>query len=146
MFLQCILLYGQEKCIVSLIEIKGNNITKKNIITRELDFSVNDTLLYSDLLKKIEYSRENLKNLRLFNLVEIDLKEKKDVDKKYVKIIVSISLTERWYIWPFPIFEVYDRNFNVWWSEFKESDYSDFSRINYGIFLNWENFRAIMNC
>ncbi len=142
MFLQCILLYGQEKCIISIIEIKGNNITKKNIITRELDFSVNDTLLYSDLQKKIEYSRENLKNLRLFNLVEIDLKEKKDVDKKYVKIIISISLTERWYIWPFPIFEVYDRNFNVWWSEFKESDYSDFSRINYGIFLNWENFRG----
>jgi len=34
-----------------------------------------------------------------------------------------------WYIFPFPIFELADRNFNVWWSEQNRS----FKRVNYGI-------------
>ena len=49
---------------------------------------------------------------------------------------------ERWYVWPNPIFELSERNFNVWWHDFKANNYSDFSRVNYGLFLVWENFRG----
>ena len=38
--------------------------------------------------------------------------------------------------------ELSERNFNVWWKEFKKSNYSDFSRLNYGVYLVWENFRG----
>ena len=58
------------------------------------------------------------------------------------KTDIIIEVVERWYIWPYPILEISERNFNVWWDEFNESNYSDFSRMNYGAFLVWENFRG----
>ena len=46
-------------------------------------------------------------------------------------------------MWPYPILEVSERNFNTWWQDFKSSDYKDFSRLNYGVFVNIENFRGL---
>ena len=59
------------------------------------------------------------------------------------KINFTIDLVERWYIWPYPILEISERNFNVWWDDFQSSNYKDFSRFNYGVFLNIENFRGL---
>ena len=50
------------------------------------------------------------------------------------KINFTIDLVERWYIWPYPILEISERNFNVWWDDFQSSNYQDFSRFNYGVF------------
>ena len=49
---------------------------------------------------------------------------------------VYIILSERWYIFPLPIFEIVDRNFNEWWRS------KDYSKINYGGILTWNNFRG----
>ena len=49
---------------------------------------------------------------------------------------VKLSFVERWYIWPVPILEFADRNVNEWLKK------KDWSRINYGMFLTWNNFRG----
>ena len=53
-----------------------------------------------------------------------------------------LKVTERWYVWPYPIFEISERNFNVFWDSLRHSNFQDFSRLNYGVFLNWYNFRG----
>lgn len=136
----------RDRLIVVLsIDIEGNKITKKDILLRELEFSKGDVVNKKDLFYKGQKSEENLKNLQLFNFIEINFSfvevdgYKKEFDRG---VKIHIKIVERWYIWPYPILEVSGRNFNVWWEEFKSSDYSDFSRLNYGMFLNWENFRG----
>ena len=86
--------------------------------------------------KRIEKSKENLINLKLFNFVTINKTENKDSTE------ITIDVIEKWYIWPFPVFEISERNFNTWWKEFAANNYSDFSRLNYGVSFNWENFRG----
>jgi len=127
---------AQEDIFISEIIINGNKITKNDIITRELTFKKDSTYKLKNLEKHILKSKENLTNLLLFNFIEIE----KNINKNNAEIIVN--LTERWYIKPFPILELSERNFNSWWEEFKRSNYSDFSRVNYGLFLVWDNFRG----
>ena len=122
---------------VNQIIIKGNEITKSKVIIRELAFKKKQQISQNEIEKKIEISNSNLTNLNLFNFITIKHEIIED------KINFTIDLVERWYIWPYPIFEISERNFNVWWNDFKESDYRDFSRLNYGIFLNIENFRGL---
>ena len=128
--------FSQDKLQINNITIKGNKITKEEIILRELTFQKKDVLNKKILDKKIKESEENLTNLMLFNFSEIST----EIEGSQANI--TIEIVERWYIWPYPIIELSERNFNVWWNEFQESSYSDFSRMNYGIFLVWENFRG----
>ena len=130
----CNFLFCQQEFIIKEIQILGNKITKEDIILRELSFVKNQPYTKEKLITEIEKSTENLINLRLFNFVNIV--ESANHER------ITIHVIERWYIWPYPILEIYERNFNTWWQEFKESNYSDFSRLNYGVFLNWENFRG----
>ena len=128
--------YSQEEITVSDITINGNNITQNDIITRELMFVENSSLSLADLNENIKKSKQNLVNLKLFNFVDVNYTLNSN------KANISITVIERWYFWPYPIFEISERNFNSWWNEFKDSNYSDFSRLNYGLFLNWQNFRG----
>jgi len=135
-FFYSLLAYSQNTISISNIKITGNKITEKDIILREISFSENSSFASTDLLRKIKESEQNLINLKLFNFVDIRHLLMGD------EVEIVIDVTERWYFWPYPIFEVSERNFNSWWSKFKASNYSDFSRLNYGLFLNWENFRG----
>ena len=128
--------FSQEQLQINSIIIKGNKITKEEIILRELAFQKGDVVRKKILDEKIKKSEENLTNLMLFNFSEIS------TDIEAGKVNITIEIVERWYIWPYPIIELSERNFNVWWDEFKKSNYSDFYRINYGMFLVWENFRG----
>ena len=135
LFFNC-LIFSQNNIIINNINITGNSITKEEIILREIEFNNGDSLYIDDLNKKIQESKKNLINLGLFNFVDVHTTTTKATTD------VIINVTERWFLWPFPILEVSERNFNSWWREFKNSNYSDFSRLNYGLFLNWENFRG----
>lgn len=113
------------------ITIIGNKTTKDFIITRELTFSKGDTLTFESFNKKRIRSEENIYNTSLFNSVHLTwLKAPGGITNVY------IILKERWYIFPLPVFEIVDRNFNVWWAT------KDFSRIVYGGVLTWYNFRG----
>lgn len=122
---------GNDTIIISQLIVTGNKITRLSIIRRELLLHENDTLSKQVFEHALERTRENLLNTNLFNFVTIShqpLYEKSS--------IVIIDVKERWYILPIPIFELVDRNFNEW------AKSGDFSRVNYGFYLNWENFRG----
>jgi len=116
---------------VANITITGNKKTKEAIIVRELIFHKNDTLNTDVLFAAAQRSMENVMNTSLFNFVEIHVTPQ-DITGADITIIVK----EKWYVWPFPIFEGVDRNINEWWQT------KDFSRVNYGMYLLHENFRG----
>ena len=127
---------AKAQITVSTIVLSGNAKTQNDIIIRELSFEVNTSYTSGELDKRIEESKKNLVNLKLFNFVNINKTEDKDSAE------ITINVIEKWYIWPYPVFEISERNFNTWWEEFAANNYSDFSRLNYGFLFNWENFRG----
>lgn len=117
---------------VASIHISGNTITKPYIIYRELLFKEGDSIISERAGAVFEKSRQNLLNTSLFNFVTLSTYEDQS------GIHITISVVERWYLWPTPIFEITDRNLNSWWSS------HDFTRVNYGVRLKWFNFRGRM--
>ncbi len=136
LLLRCGLVFCQDSIhtssffIIKDLTIRGNKTTHLPIIQRELPFSNGDTVAAEKLSKLLRTAHDNLMNTSLFNFVTIDTLSDGD------KLNIQIDLKERWYLWPFPIFEISDRNFNAWWEK------KDFSRINYGMYLVQENFRG----
>ena len=116
------------KAYVRSVSIIGNKKTRREIILRELTFQEGDSVFRSGMAAEFQRSKENLLNTSLFNFVEVFYKD----DSEEVLVIVS----ERWYIWPLPIFELVDRNLNEWIEK------KDFSRTNYGFYLAIYNFRG----
>ena len=126
-----------ESYLITEINITGNKITKATVIFRELSFKKNDLITIDEIDSKIQSSRYNLTNLNLFNFITIEY----EITDENIKFFIEV--VERWYVWPYPIFEISERNFNVWWQDFEASNYKDLSRLNYGVFLNIENFRGL---
>ncbi|MCK9268980.1 MAG: hypothetical protein WC271_05845 [Bacteroidales bacterium] len=122
------------RLIIDTVVIRGNKVTKPKIILRELTFDLHDTIAAHDLVNHLQHTRENLLNTSLFNFVTIH-----DSILSYGRhshVVVHIDVIERWYLWPFPIFEISDRNFNTWWQ------HKDPERISYGLLLIKENMRG----
>jgi outer membrane protein assembly factor BamA len=118
--------------IVGRISIKGNRLTRPNIILRELKFREGDTLMLADLPGILQHARENIFNTRLFNFVTVDT----SVNIADQLLDFSVEVVERWYIWPIPFVQVSDQNLDAWWQT------QDFSRITYGIDLTFYNVRG----
>ena len=89
---------------------------------RELSFSVGDKVTVQELHLLLEENRSNLLNQWLFNFVDFT----HIIKKSEVDILLKVS--ERWYVWPYPIFEISERNFNVFWDSLRHSNFQDFSR------------------
>jgi len=117
---------------VTNIEIAGNKRTKDIIILRELQFKVGDRIQQSQLTAVIDENRYNLLATGLFNQVAFNV-SKWDLENNEIELIIIVS--ENPWIVPVPIFDLADRNFNVWWNEFNAS----FSRVNYGLRLGLYN-------
>lgn len=125
---------GSDVLLINSICFEGNKITRERIIRRELMFEEGDTLKREELVSLLGKSRENLLNTSLFNFVSVDMKQSNSGSDR---VDVSFVFTERWYIWPWPVIEFADRNFNSWWQ-----DNRDLSRMSYGVVLKWQNFRG----
>jgi outer membrane protein assembly factor BamA len=117
--------------VISEIKIIGNRTTKDKIIIRELPFEIGDTLASCSLSENLERAESNLLNTLLFNFVSLA-----PVYFDSVHISIYITVEERWYWWPIPIFEIQETNFNTWWQT------KDFNKVNYGLFVAKENFRG----
>ncbi|MEQ8908349.1 MAG: POTRA domain-containing protein [Vicingaceae bacterium] len=124
-------MYESPDKVIHNIQIVGNQVTKSQIILRELTFSKSDTLENEAFIEALIQSKKNLLNTSLFNFVKIDYAL---LDPREVFIVIQVE--ERWYTFPLPIFEIDDNNFNTWWKD------KDFSRINYGGLLVRNNFRG----
>lgn len=124
--------YSADSLIkVGAVIISGNEVSREKIILRELTFKEGDRLKEQEIHAEAKRSRDNLINTGLFNFVDVQ----PVIQQGYV--IVIIMLTERWYIWPVPVFEHAGRNLPSWLKD------PDWSRINYGMYLNWNNFRGM---
>lgn len=120
----------KDTYIISSIAVSGNIITNEKIILRELTFSVGDSIRNEEITSHTQRSKQNLDNTLLFNFVTIT----NEIDNN--SITWKIEVEERWYIWPFPVFEYADRNLSAFIRN------GDYSRVNYGGYLRIDNFRG----
>ncbi|MFA8450859.1 MAG: POTRA domain-containing protein [Bacteroidales bacterium] len=125
-------LKDNDKVFIEGIDIQGNNKTKDFVILRELELKEKEYISESTLDSLVKQSVYNLKRTPLFNFVNIETQ--KLPEPNHVKLLVKV--VERWYIWPIPVFQLADRNINEWWRK------RDFSRVDYGIFFHYYNFRG----
>ncbi len=122
----------QSEVVVRQIDISGIKRTKRKIILRELEIRERDTILIANLSELLYTNRILLMNTGLFNEVAINVSEW-DTDRHTIDL--DITVEEAWYLYPIPIFELADRNFNVWWKEYDHA----LNRINIGINLYHNN-------
>ncbi|MEL7121697.1 MAG: POTRA domain-containing protein [Bacteroidota bacterium] len=117
---------------VNDILLVGNKKTKPKTILRELSFAVGEKINKEDLSEKLNESKLLLLNTNLFTQVDIYFSnwigETNEVD-------ITVQVVETWYIFPLPLFELADRNFNVWWVDQKRS----LERTNYGVHFTHVN-------
>lgn len=118
---------------INRILLVGNRLTRDNIILREMSLKPGDIIFNLNLPEILEEDEQKLINTRLFNTVEIRTFPLEDN-----KVDLVIDLNERWYTFPSPIFELSDRNFNEWWTNYDH----DFKRVNYGMRLYQFNMRG----
>jgi len=119
--------------VISRIEISGNEITRSPVILREMNIREGDTIQVDQLPEILQEAKRRLLNLTIFTTCEIH--SNWSVGKP---LIIQVTVQERWHIIPNPIFQLADRNFNVWWTEM----HRDLRRINAGIKVTDNNFRG----
>lgn len=101
---------------VGRILLTGNFNTKDFIILREMSLREGSRITH----QQIEYDRNRIYSLGLFNQVEIKVLPAVDS-----LAILSVHVHERWYVFPFPIFGLKDR---------------DWSKVFYGFGIVHNNF------
>ncbi len=124
------MLFSQEEpadFIIADIRIEGNKRTKDYVILRELEFQEGDHISYSEEEELWVENENRLLSTSLFTHV--------DISREQGSQIVTIQIQENWFIYPNFIFELADRNFNVWWNEQGKA----LDRVNIGGRINWLN-------
>jgi len=109
LFISISILFSQN---IETIKIEGNKKTRDYIILREIAQEVNTKFNETNLIE----DENRIYNLGLFSSVDIQI-----IESTYL-----ITVSEMWYIWPFPIIK-YDNK-----SE----------KISYGAGINHNNFRG----
>jgi len=111
---------------IKKIEVGGQKKTKERIILRELDFGIGDTIHIQNIANRTAWNQTLLMNTGLFGSVKLNIR---DWNTQTEEVTVSVEVTEFWYIYPFPIIELSDRNFNEWWQTYNAS----LRRVNIGL-------------
>ncbi len=124
-----------ENCIAQNVLIKdiaiiGNKKTKSKILLRELTFSIGDSLDIQTIPSLFESNSRYLIGTYLLSKCDFSYSQVKNA------LVIKMEVREAWYIYPIPIFELADRNFNVWWDKYNH----DISRTNIGLQINHLNF------
>ena len=121
------ILFAQESLIfIDEISVSGNKHTKEGVIFRELHFNTGDSISTQELTQVLKTSEESLLNTGLFNSVRIFFIQ---WEASTGKIHIRVEIEEAWFVYPVPVFELADRNFNVWWVEQERA----LDRIKFGI-------------
>jgi len=126
LFLLCNIIFAQSNLASSVKETKykidsikiiGNDITEEDIILRELNFSIGDTISKS----QIEFNKERIFSLGIFNKIELIVIKKSNFN------ILEIKVYESWYFYPLPYLILRDERI---------------SHASYGVLLLYKNFRG----
>src|SRR5688572_26438395 len=122
--------YSSPPFTIGEITIEGNRRTKPFIILRELPFKSDDSVRLPDVVNAFEIARRQLMNTTLFNEVVVALKSFRGY-----YLDVTITVKERWYIFPIPYLKPVDRNISEWAKQGYGMD-----RLNYGFKFTYYNF------
>ena len=103
---------------VDSVFVRGNELTKHFVILREM------TLMPGGVLtqERVSYDQNRIYSLGLFNRVEIT-----PLPSTPGKVHLIVDVSERWYLFPYPIFGIKDR---------------DWGKVFYGVGLVHTNFRG----
>lgn len=116
--------------LIASIVVKGNKKTKPAIILREVPFKTGMIIPLASLIDLFQRGEQQLMNTTLFHTTHIYASR---MDENCLEITVEVA--ERWYLFPFPFFDLVDRNFNQWIVEHRAS----LQRVNYGVNLLYNN-------
>ncbi|TPE45221.1 BamA/TamA family outer membrane protein [Pontibacter mangrovi] len=116
--------------VIDSISLTGNESTRSQVMLRELTFAPGDSIPAEALEPLLQENQKRLLNLRLFHFVNYTYTCAKG------QVRVQFAVQERYYLYPIPIFDFADRNFNAWLEK------KDWSRIDYGLNLIRRNFRG----
>ncbi len=118
-------------CQISIdtIIVKGNKHTRLKTILTESIIQPNQIIEIKDKDILLSKSINQLLSTGLFNSVHAS------IDTFDNKEILNYEIKENWYLYPVPLFELADRNFNVWWQEQNR----DLSRTVYGVDISHYN-------
>lgn len=105
--------HQSKEWVVRDIIITGNERTQPYVFDRFLDFDTGHVVQLSELLPLLDRNRKHLLRTALFNDVTLTV-------TRMVKdsLDVEVKVSERWYYFIYPYFELSDRNFNEWWTTF----------------------------
>jgi len=122
---------SNERIKISSINVTGNKHTKYFIILREVPFKAGDTLNKNLLPQIFKQARAQVYNINLFTEVSVD-----SIPLPDSTLQVNIKVKERWYIFPTPQFQLFDRNFKEWIKIYN----ADLDRVIYGLKFAHYNF------
>lgn len=111
LFLPSLLFSQTESVTIQSITLIGNKKTKDRIVYRELDFQIGDEISLKELPSRLKENERLVLNTGMFSKVDIAAGQRNN------QADIQITVQENWYIYPIPLIELADRNFNVWWTE-----------------------------
>ena len=117
----------------------GLKKTRQRIVSRELAFRPGTPILAEDTAQLFKKSSLNIFNTKLFNFVIYRIDSLRADSANHTSGIVVFTTHERWYTFPYPIFELADRNFNEWIYDRN----ADLRRVNLGITFLQKNVRGL---
>ena len=122
-----------DSVLVEDVLLIGHKKTRPRVVFREMNFGRGDRVAVADFPEIVGQAYNNLMNTGLFASVTIGYDTLALTGER--PLIVSVVMRETWYIYPVPVFELADRNFNVWWTEENRS----LDRVNVGGKLTYYN-------
>ncbi len=117
-----------ERYLIREISISGNERTHDYVILRELSFKEGDSVSITEIPGLFRQGKRQLESMGIISEATFNIKALSDSLKQ---LDIAITVTERWAIYPVPLLELADRNFNVWWKRYDHS----LDRLNYGLKL-----------
>lgn len=121
-----------QKVRVEDISIEGLRRTRSYILERELSFKKGDSIDLKDITTLFAFNEKRLLNTNLvveakFNITQLDLDGS--------KVFIGIRAREGLYLYPAPLLEFLDNDFNKWWRNYNRS----FKTLSYGLYAKHIN-------
>ena len=118
--------------IIEKIEVNGLNKTQPIVVWQEVDIRMGDTIRLDNLASRMSMNEQRLESISIFSDADINIK---NWNTETNRCHLDVTVKENWFFYPYLIFELADRNFDVWR---KEMNFA-LDRVNYGVALNHIN-------
>lgn len=121
-----------QKIEIKEIRLEGLKKTRHYILMREIDFHPGDSIELKDIVSRFKTNEKRILNTNLvvsaiFNLIDLNLEKHSGS--------VRITCKEGLYIYPAPLLEFLDNDFNKWWNNYHRS----LKTLSYGAYFQHIN-------